>query len=274
MQKLLNITEEENLLQTLLNVSDTWTSLRLVNGYMKETGLNDDLIHGSNDLWYQKESYSSNLCVKITKTNKLQTVQCTTQLPVVCEFETFYRNKSDTIEHKTANVVSSGKSSNEHVHSNDDNFAMTTNKNSSDSAKEEMASFHVRLSRMKRQNQQIDKCPPNYYLHNSYCVRETEKATWSNAYQDCFRNAIEKTPLDIEGNLENLNFINTLLEKLEKKGIKSIWLAAQRKIGGGPIVYSGPIDFKFNYDNHSTAQALNITWNKHINYNNNTVTNE
>ncbi|KAJ9586011.1 hypothetical protein L9F63_020349, partial [Diploptera punctata] len=113
--------------------------------------------------------------------------------------------------------------------------------------------------RRKRQSQPPLECPSHFKLQNTsqFCYVITKSDTWRNVYGDCFQNGIEKTPLDDKDYWSNKEFIDELINK---ENITSIWLAVERKIGGGPFYYSGPVGSDFNYNDYSATDDFNITW--------------
>ncbi|PSN52054.1 hypothetical protein C0J52_04541 [Blattella germanica] len=114
------------------------------------------------------------------------------------------------------------------------------------------------LRRVIRQTS-TSECPKNFDLKNQYCIRITEEKPWTEAYEDCFKYGIEKTPLDTEKYW--LKFVDDLFKDLNNLSVSHFWLAAQRKISGGPIYYSGPVQSDFDYYNSSHMQKFNVTWN-------------
>lgn len=102
-------------------------------------------------------------------------------------------------------------------------------------------------------------CPQHFTLHKSFCVRVTKPKTWINAYKDCFLRGIEKTPLDVRSFWMDADLLDDLICFLREQHINYIWLAAERKLDGGPVYYSGPVASDFSYSFNETEE-YNISW--------------
>jgi hypothetical protein len=102
-------------------------------------------------------------------------------------------------------------------------------------------------------------CPRHFTLQKPYCVRVTKPAKWIEAYQDCFQTGLEKTPIDVESFWMNSTLLDNLTASLYGQHIIYIWLAAERKLSGGPFYYSGPVTSNFNY-NFTELEKYNISW--------------
>ncbi|XP_021930378.1 uncharacterized protein LOC110834968 isoform X3 [Zootermopsis nevadensis] len=104
-----------------------------------------------------------------------------------------------------------------------------------------------------------EPCPRHFTLQEPYCVQVTKPAKWIEAYQDCFQTGLEKTPIDVESFWMNTTLLDNLMSSLERQRISYIWLAAERKLDGGPFYYSGPVTSDFNY-NFTELTKYNISW--------------
>jgi hypothetical protein len=102
-------------------------------------------------------------------------------------------------------------------------------------------------------------CPRHFTLIKPYCVHITKPAKWIEAYQDCFQTGLEKAPIDVESFWMNSTLLDKLITSLYRQNTIYIWLAAERKIGGGPLYYSGPMTSDFNY-NFTELEKYNISW--------------
>ncbi|XP_069693115.1 uncharacterized protein [Periplaneta americana] len=105
----------------------------------------------------------------------------------------------------------------------------------------------------------VRSCPRNFTLQNQYCVHVTRKASWNEAYQDCFQQGIEKTPIDDENFWKNSTLVGNLISSLRLENITYIWLAAERKSDYGPLSYTGPVNSTFSYSFNET-RMYDITW--------------
>jgi hypothetical protein len=70
---------------------------------------------------------------------------------------------------------------------------------------------------------------------------------------------IEKTPLDIKSFWTDADLHNGLICFLREQHINYIWLAAERKLDGGPVYYSGPVASDFSYSFNQTEE-YNVSW--------------
>jgi hypothetical protein len=70
---------------------------------------------------------------------------------------------------------------------------------------------------------------------------------------------IEKTPLDIKSFWMDADLLDNLICFLREQHINYIWLAAERKLDGGPVYYSGPVASDFSYSFNETEE-YNISW--------------